>query len=546
VRLKFTLSRGTAPAADIVITTDATASVGDLAAAVADADPLAAGPRTGEVTLAVSPPAFAREAVLAPGTPIGEAEIGSGFTVRVTPAAAPESTPAAFAAASPAVIARVITGPDAGREFPLGFGESTIGRDPGCTIVLTDPLASKVHAKVLVGETIEVADLNSANGLLIDGGIVARVSVDEHQTVTIGDSELGFRRLAPAAGATGGPGGPGTALRSLAERGGSLPFNRAPRVESRYPGREFQAPVPPSEPEKMRFPWISLLAPLVTGAAMFALFQSAFALLFVALAPILVVGSYLDGGMNRRRRLGADTARFDEELHELSAELAAEVPKERAVRNAEAPTTAEVYADALQLGPLLWTRRPEHWSFLNLRLGTGTLASRNTVGRADDTGRAVPELGRRVDEVLAPFAEISDVPLVENPRSSGGIGVVGPDAEVADVVRGLLVQVAGLHSPAEVVLTAITSARWSPEFAWLGWLPHTSSPQSPLGDQVHLADSAATGLSLLASLEDLVEARAGGEPAERGALAATDDVTSAGGRVGEPGGSGAGPPPRSA
>jgi S-DNA-T family DNA segregation ATPase FtsK/SpoIIIE len=555
VRLKFTLQRVAAPAADIVVTTDATASVGDVAAAVADSDPLAAG-RPGDVTLAVSPPAFARETVLAPGTPIGEAEIGSGFTVRITSPADPGAAAAGArglatsTSPAPAVIARVITGPDAGREFPLGPGESTIGRDPGCTIVLTDPLASKVHAKVLVGDTIEVADLNSANGLLIDGGIVTRVTVDEHQTVTIGDSELGFRRVTPS-GATAPDtlGAPGTASRGPVERGGVLPFNRAPRVEPRYPGREFQAPVPPSEPEKMRFPWISLLAPLVTGAAMFALFQSAFALLFVALAPILVLGSYLDGGMNRRRRLGDETARFDEELHDLSAGLAAEVPKERAVRNAEAPTTADVYSDAMQLGPLLWTRRPEHWSFLNLRLGTGTLASRNTVGRADDTGRAVPELGRRVDEVLAPFAEIADVPLVENPRSSGGIGVVGPDAVVADVVRGLLVQVAGLHSPAEVVLTAITSARWSPEFAWLGWLPHTSSPQSPIGEQVHLADSAATGLTLLASLEALVESRAGSaaEPASRGALGENDDVSSAGGRVGQPGGGGAdgSTPPRS-
>ncbi|WP_407650942.1 FtsK/SpoIIIE domain-containing protein [Herbiconiux ginsengi] len=540
--MKFTLLRGAAPAADIVVTTDATASVGDVAAAVADADPLATRERAGAVTLAVSPPAFARESMLSPTTPIGEAEIGSGFTVRVTaPADSREASAVAgtgiTAADAPAVIARVITGPDAGREFPLGFGESTIGRDPGCTIVLTDPLASKVHAKVLVGDVIEVADLNSANGLLIDGGIVTRVTVDEHQTVTIGDSELGFRRLARPAG---GVGQADSAIRGAAERGGSLPFNRAPRVESRYPGREFPAPVPPSEPETMRFPWISLLAPLVTGAAMFALFQSAFALLFVALAPILVLGSYLDGGMNRRRRIGTDTARFDEELHDLSAELAAEVPKERAVRNAEAPTTAEIYADAMQLGPLLWTRRPEHWSFLNLRLGTGTLPSRNTVSRGDDPGRAVPELSRRVDEVLAPFAEIADVPLVENPRSSGGIGVVGPDAEVADAVRGLLVQVAGLHSPAEVVLAAITSARWSPEFAWLGWLPHTSSPQSPIGDQVHLADSAATGLTLLASLEDLVDARtrSSAVPAVRGALPERDDVTSAGGRVGEPGGSG--------
>ncbi|QJU54262.1 FtsK/SpoIIIE domain-containing protein [Herbiconiux sp. KACC 21604] len=515
MRLKFTLLRRNAGPANIVVTTDATASVGDIAAAIAAADPVeptAPGP----VTLVVSPPAFSTETVLVPGTPIGEAEIGSGFTVRITRPADPSE----LSRATPGAIARVLAGPDAGREFPLPFGESTIGRDPSCTVVLADPLASKVHAKVIVTDTLEVADLNSANGLLIDGGVVTRVTVDEHQSVVIGDTELGFRRLDRASAPR------------VAERGGVLPVNRAPRVEQRYPGRSFPSPAAPAAPEKSRFPWISLVAPLVTGAAMFALFQSPFALLFVALAPVLVLGSYLDNGLTRRRRLDQETARFDAELHDLTVQLAEEVPRERAVRSAETPATSEIAADALQLGPLLWTRRAEHWSFLALRLGTGTLTSRNTVEPGPDDPRAVPELRTRARDAVAPFATIADVPLVESAYSAGAIGVAGERAATADYVRGLLVQAAGLHSPAEVAIAALTSASWSPEFAWLGWLPHSSSPQSPLGAQLHLADSAATGQALLASLEDLVAARASTETSRRGAIDEADAVVAEGAKVG--------------
>ncbi|TAJ46973.1 MAG: FHA domain-containing protein [Herbiconiux sp.] len=492
--------------------------------ATASVSPPPVPPRP-EFTLVSSPPAFARETTLAPSTPIGEAEIGSGYSIRIARVASPG--PSAAAGAPAAAIARVISGPDAGREFPLALGESTIGRDPSCTITLHDPLASKVHAKVIVTDTIEVADLNSANGLLIDGGIVTRVAVDEHQTVTIGDTELGFRHL-------------GTARETRpSERGGILPFNRAPRVERRYPGRTFTTPLAPAEPDKARFPWISLVAPLITGVAMYALFQSPFALLFVALAPILVLGSYVDGGMNRRRRLERDTERFDTELHDLTVELAEEVPRERAARASEAPATAEVYADAMQLGPLLWTRRPEHWSFLTVRLGLGTLESRNTVEKASsDDARSILELRLRAEAALAPFERIADVPLVENARSSGAIGIAGRREASADVARALLVQLIGLHSPAEVAVAALTSASWSPEFAWLGWLPHTSSPQSPLGDQVHLADSAATGQALLSSLEALVEARTAGAASERGAIADDDSVLAEGKKVGRAGSAG--------
>jgi len=544
VRLKFSLQRADSTVADIVVTTDATASVGDIAAAIAASDtsmpvpvstapaqtspapaPASPPPARAEFTLVTSPPAFARETTLAPSTPIGEAEIGSGYSIRIARIAAPG--PASAAGAPAAAIARVISGPDAGREFPLPVGESTIGRDPSCTITLHDPLASKVHAKVIVTDTIEVADLNSANGLLIDGGVVTRVAVDEHQTVTIGDTELGFRHLGAAHAAR------------PSERGGILPFNRAPRVEPRYPGRTFKAPLAPAEAEKARFPWISLVAPLITGVAMYALFQSPFALLFVALAPILVLGSYVDGGMNRRRRLERETERFDTELHDLTVELADEVPRERAARTAEAPSTAEVYADAMQLGPLLWTRRPEHWSFLTVRLGLGTLESRNAVeeGSSDDA-RSILELRRRAEAALAPFERISDVPLVENARSSGALGIAGHREASADVARALLVQLIGLHSPAEVAVAALTSAAWSPEFAWLGWLPHTSSPQSPLGDQVHLADSAATGQALLSSLEALVEARTAGAASDRGPIGDDDSVLAEGKKVGRAGSSG--------
>ncbi|WP_378146927.1 FtsK/SpoIIIE domain-containing protein [Cnuibacter sp. UC19_7] len=513
MRLRVALRRHRGPDADIVVTTDATATIGDIAAAIAESDPVERWDPQ-RVTLSVSPPAFADESILSRTTPLADAEIGSGFGVRIVGADQP-----VVASRQPAAIARILSGPDAGREIELPLGESTVGRDPGCTVVLHDPLASKVHAKIIVGESIEIADLNSANGLLIDGGVVTRVTVGERQTVTVGGTELGFRRLGTVdAGRT-------------TERGGALPFNRSPRVEPRYPGREFNAPRPPEDQPPTRFPWVSLAAPIVTGVAMYAVLQSPFALLFVALAPVLALGSFLDGGMGRRSRRRRDVERFDAELHDLSVALAAEAEPERRIRGTEAPSTTEVYADAMQRGPLLWTRRPEHWSFLSLRLGLAALPTRNTITTSDEQ-RALPELRGRVESVVAPFRSIADVPVVDSAYDSGALGVAGPRSAAADAARALLVQVVGLHSPAEVAVAALTSAAWSPELGWLGWLPHVSSPHSPLGETVHLADSAATGTALLAALEELVETRTAPR-ADRGPTTDGETVQAAGARVGE-------------
>ena len=73
---------------------------------------------------------------------------------------------------------RVMSGPDVGREFSLPSGTSYIGRDRDVDIRLTDPLTSKRHARITVGESVEIVDTNSANGLLMDGLPVTRATLE--------------------------------------------------------------------------------------------------------------------------------------------------------------------------------------------------------------------------------------------------------------------------------------------------------------------------------------------------------------------------------
>jgi S-DNA-T family DNA segregation ATPase FtsK/SpoIIIE len=57
-----------------------------------------------------------------------------------------------------------------------------------------------------------------------------------------------------------------------------------------------------------------------------------------------------------------------------------------------------------------------------------------------------------------------------------------------------------------VVITAITSAQSRERWNWLQWLPHVGSGHSPLSGD-HLAAGSAGGSSLLARLEDVLDAR---------------------------------------
>lgn len=216
-------------------------------------------------------------------------------------------------------------------------------------------------------------------------------------------------------------------------------------------------------------------------------------------------GNYFNSKSGRSKKAKLEREKFEAQLQSLEDRFAIEVPKERAARLTESPAVAEIYRSVLQLGDLLWTRRPEHWNFLDIRLGLGTLPSRNVLDQRSKQ-QGLPKETQMLDDFQERFATIDGVPVVENLHIAGALGICGPATPTADALRGIIVQVAGLHSPAEVSIAALMSPRSRAEFEWLSWLPHSSSPHSPM-EGIHLADSAPSCTQILNELEDIIDAR---------------------------------------
>jgi S-DNA-T family DNA segregation ATPase FtsK/SpoIIIE len=519
MRLKLTYARATGPAIDIAVTTDATATVGDLARDLLDSDPLAQeSQRFGElVTLRVSPAGGGRHVTVPADRTLGEAGLASGSRIEVADVAA-SLAPGSQGAA----VMRILSGPDAPREVRLPAGSSVIGRDASADVVVNDPYISKKHARVDVGSSIELVDLNSANGITVDGGVVTRLTILPGQEVSLGDSRLSFVLTSTAAPAD-----------TSDVHAGAVGFNRSPRVEDRYPEQEHPRPAVPSEVEDQPFPWLLLAAPVLMGIGMYAVTRNPLSLMFIAMAPLMMMGNHVTTRGRSKRQLASDVARFDRQLEVLEQALSGTTPVERAVRQAEAPPVADVHSAGLQRGELLWTRRPEHWNFLHVRIGLGRLPSRNTIAAAGASDDGLPDHTQRLEELEERYRTIDEVPVIEDLLTSGALGIVGRGTDGADAARGLLVQLVGLHSPAELVVTALCAPHEVVDHAWLAWLPHTSSPQSPISG-THLADSAATAAQLLAQLEELVEQRLGREGlAPKGPLAAQLAASRTGGLLGE-------------
>lgn len=86
--------------------------------------------------------------------------------------AAPHRTPAPAAepSARPTALRVLRPPPLAGRTFPIDGDEATVGRSPGCAVLLDDPTVSGLHARLTRrGHEVVLDDLGSRNGTLLNG-----------------------------------------------------------------------------------------------------------------------------------------------------------------------------------------------------------------------------------------------------------------------------------------------------------------------------------------------------------------------------------------
>jgi len=494
VRIKLTLLRAEGRTTNVAVTADATATVGDVAAALFAGDPAnKAVPVPPRLTLRASDYGNAGTGrTLDLASDLLSAGLRSGSTVALAQMSQESADPGRGRGPTAALL-RVASGPDTGREFPLPVGASTIGRDPAMDVRLTDPLVSKRHARITIGDGIEIVDLNSANGLVIGGARVAKALLTALDEVVLGDSTITVTPLRP--------GGGGASSSPIIE------VNRSPRVVPVLEDREIPAPTPPQAAKPRKFPLVAMVAPLLMGATLYVFTANPISLVFVALSPLIMVGTWLDSRISARRELKEGREAFEAGLRSITEEIEAAHRVERAIRLAQCPSTSEAIEAVHARGTVLWTHRPENPGFLTVRLGLGMDAPRYRL-TLPAKGSSRPADWSRLLDLERRYSSIADVPLVGDFRSAGSIGVAGPRNEAIGTARALVAQLAAFHSPAELVIAAFASTATKAAWEWVEWLPHTGGPHSPLGGE-HCAGDAGIGQALVTRLEELVAARRG-------------------------------------
>ncbi len=108
----------------------------------------------------------------------------------------PVWTKCLFCGWAPMARLEFILGPMANQTLNLSDEVTTIGSVAGNTVVLADPAVSRKHAGIrkLDGNTYELADLGSTNGIYVNGHKVPKKTLEPGDIIRVGNTEAIFKR----------------------------------------------------------------------------------------------------------------------------------------------------------------------------------------------------------------------------------------------------------------------------------------------------------------------------------------------------------------
>ncbi|MEU4426119.1 FtsK/SpoIIIE domain-containing protein [Actinoplanes sp. NPDC024001] len=355
-----------------------------------------------------------------------------------------------------------VAGLRAGQVYPLPPGQWVVGRSPAAGLRLDHDTVSREHCLLTVSaDGVTVTDLRAANGVQVNGvSVTGPAEIDPRDVIGIGALALAVRRT----GAADRPAGLDL-LRHLG-RGGTVSFNRPPRSAPPPAPDEATAPAEPREPAKPHFSVASTLGPLVLAVLMVAITRDLRFALFALLSPLIGVGTYLESRRRSRKEAAADQQRYERELSELDARIAAAGEIERARLRHVLADPAEALRRAELPSTRLWERRTHHDDFLLLHAGIADRPWRPPV--RSEVGRLPAAVADRLDAARLPAA-----PVEINLAGGGVTGIVGDRTAALAVARSLLCQAAVHHGPADLTIGVFVDDGREPEWDWCKWLPHT-------------------------------------------------------------------------
>ena len=382
-----------------------------------------------------------------------------------------------------------VTGPEAGRWVALGAGggEVPVGRGSpgGYSISVVEGLEAK-HFTVSVDN-----DLNARVT-----AVGAAVSVNE-QPLMVGESTLVSDDDLIRAGTHGFAVRSYERHRPRQDRLMQLEFRPTPYRPTLVQESKIEAIRRiPQVSRNTRLQLIAMLLPMVAGLSLLAATllgndsasgvnwaRVAPSLVFVAMSPLMILGSWYSNKRQGKKTFADEVAEFKAVLDDRVRQMIAACQQERVSRWRAAPDIPALARRAIYQLPDLWQRHRHADDLLVVRLGEFDAESKVDFEIPDQGESDLIDVAHKR---LGQFTMMREVPYTADLKGLGVIALVGKPAAVMRVSAALLVQITTLHSPEDVVVAVMSPSadRTSDDLLDLArasrFIPHSRSLSSPI------------------------------------------------------------------
>lgn len=256
----------------------------------------------------------------------------------------------------------------------------------------------------------------------------------------------------------------------------AMPTPTAPsaRVELRLPPRPrfeletIPLPVPADDQRHGgMFSIATSVLPLLSGLAMAYFFRNPMYLMFTVLTPLMMVGSWLEGRVRRRKT--ARQAALESAAEERRF-ITALTDQHDAVWNLlleTLPTPAELTAMvASPNAGATWRRHNTDDDAWLVSIGTHQWRWMPPI-----EGNQTDRLKREIDGWLG----VDDTPLGVTLGEASALGLIGQRGQCQAVARWIVSQLTAQHRPADLAIAVVVEAASRDTYGWMRLLPHSAA-----------------------------------------------------------------------
>lgn len=262
-------------------------------------------------------------------------------------------------------------------------------------------------------------------------------------------------------------------------------FVRNTRIQYEVEAAEIQVQQPTSKPNVQKKSIVLSLIPTMVMLAMTIVLRGIiggggtfviYSAVSMGMGAIMSVVTYIQDQKKYRKETEDREKSYTDYIAEKESLVRDNRNNELRVRRLIYESLENSIREVETFGKRLFEREPEDKDFLKVYLGTGTVLSENQIQftRQEFVDTTDP-LSMLPEKLSLRYEYMEDAPVVSDFNHSCGVGIVGPAAELRQLLRNITLDLAIRHFYKDVRLVYLLNEGYSEEFKWIRWLKNVSN-----------------------------------------------------------------------